>query len=94
MAIADFSKDNNPYVRVMSGGYTLSNLKTLISVADREKFGVVACNIRSRFVLNGVLEAAWQQKSPVILEIAESEVSYCNISPARLAELPTQQLKK
>jgi fructose-bisphosphate aldolase class II len=94
MAIADFSKDNNPYVRVMSGGYTLSNLKTLLSVADREKFGVVACNIRSRFVLNGVLEAAWQQKSPVILEIAESEVSYCNMAPARLAELAYAAIEK
>lgn len=94
MAIADFSKENNPHVRVMTGGYTLSNLKTLLSVADREKFGVVACNIRSRFVLNGVLEAAWQKKSPVILEIAESEVSYCNMTPARLAELAYEAIER
>jgi len=87
MAIATFSRDNNPNARVMAGGYTLSNLRTLLSVADREKFGVVACNIRSRFVLNGVLEAAWVEKAPVILEIAESEVSYCNMAPARLSDL-------
>ncbi len=63
----------------------MSNLKTLLSVADREKFGIMAANIRSRFILNAVLEAAWQQKSPVILEIAESECSYCNMSPDRLS---------
>jgi fructose-bisphosphate aldolase class II len=94
MAIADFSKDTNPNVRVLSKGFVLSNLRKLLSVADREKFGVVACNIRSRFVLNGVLEAAWQEKSPVILEIAESEVSYCNMPPKRMAELAYEAIDR
>jgi fructose-bisphosphate aldolase class II len=85
MAIADFTKANNPNVKEMAGGYTLSNLKTLLSVADKNGFGVVACNARSRFILNSILEAAWQEKSPVILEIAESEAHYCNMKPARLA---------
>lgn len=71
----------------ISGGYKLSNLKTLLSVADANKFGVVACNIRSRFILNAVLEAAWQKKSPVIVEVAESEAGYCNMLPDRLAGL-------
>jgi len=92
--IAEFSKLNNPNVRVLKGGYTFSNLRTLLEVADREKFGVVACNIRSRFVLNGVLEAAWQQKSPVILEIAESETSYCNMLPKRLADLACEAVER
>ncbi len=87
MEIAEFSKENNPHVREMKGGYVLSNLKTLLSVADKEGFGIPACNIRSRFILNAVLEAAWQEKSPVILEIAESEAKYCNMGPARLAQL-------
>lgn len=87
MAIAIFSKANNPHVKEFNDGYTLSNLKTLLSVADKEKFGIMAANIRSRFILNAVIEAAWQQKSPIILEIAESEVSYCNMAPERLAFL-------
>lgn len=87
MVIADFSKANNPNVRTMTGGYVFSNLKTLLSMADEYGFGIVACNIRSRFILNSVLEAAWQQKSPVILEIAESETSYCNMLPERLSDL-------
>ena len=85
MDLADFSKDNNPNIVEMTGGYTLSNLKTLLSVADKNGFGVVACNMRSRFVMKAVLEAAWQEKSPVILEIAESESHYCNMQPDRLA---------
>lgn len=94
MAIADFSKDTNPNVRVLSNGYTLSNLRTLLAVADRERFGVVACNVRSRFILNGILEAAWLKHSPVILEIAESEVSYCNMAPERLSNFAHEAIER
>ena len=85
MAIADYSKENNPNVHEFTNGYTLSNLKTLLSVADEHVFGIPACNARSRFVINSILEAAWQEKSPIILEIAESEAFYCNMMPERLA---------
>ncbi|MFA6991889.1 MAG: class II fructose-bisphosphate aldolase [Candidatus Gracilibacteria bacterium] len=94
MVIADFSKNNNQYVREMTGGYKFSNLKTLMSVGDKNGFGVVACNIRSRFILNAVLEAAWSKKSPVILEIAESETSYCNMLPDRLAGFVYEGVEK
>lgn len=90
--------DNNPHARVLKGikgeSYVLSNLKTLLSVADREVFGIPACNVRSRFVLNAILEAAWQEKSPVILEIAESEAVYCNMSAARLSDLTHEVIEK
>ena len=62
-----------------------SNLATLLKVADEHKFGIMAANTRSRFIVNAVLEAAWQEKSPIILEIAESETGYCNMMPDRLA---------
>jgi len=84
--IADFSKSNNPHVREMTGGYTLSNLQTLLKVADDNGFGIPACNGRSRFVINAILEAAWQEKAPVIIEIAESEAIYCNMAPDRLSK--------
>lgn len=92
--IVDFSKDNNPNIRELSGGYTFSNLKTLLSVADKNGFGVVACNARSRFILNSILEAAWQTKSPVIVEIAESEAVYCNMMPDRLSDLTHEGIEK
>lgn len=92
--IATFSKDNNPNIRVLTGGYTLSNLKTLLSIADKNGFGIPACNVRSRFILNGILEAAWAVRAPVILEVAESEVSYCNMAPKRLSELAHEGIER
>lgn len=94
MDLAVFSEENNPHVRVMSGGFIYSNLKTLLSIADKNGFGIPACNVRSRFVLNAILEAAFKVKSPVILEIAESETSYCNMLPARLADLAQEAINR
>lgn len=72
----------------------LSNLATLLSVADSEKFGIPACNGRSRFIVNAILEAAWQEKAPVIIEIAESETKYCNMYPDRLSDLTNKGIEK
>jgi fructose-bisphosphate aldolase, class II len=93
-SIAEFTKDNNSNVRVLSNGYTLSNLQTLLSVADRGGFGVVACNARSKYVLNAILEAAWQAKSPVIIEIAESEAKYCDMAPMKLSDLTHETIER
>ena len=41
--------------------------------------------MKSKYIMRAVLEAAWQEKSPVILEVAESETHYCNMMPERLA---------
>ncbi|MBU1992341.1 MAG: class II fructose-bisphosphate aldolase [Patescibacteria group bacterium] len=87
MSIADFSKENNPHVRVLEGGYTLSNLKTLLKVADEHKFGIPACNARSKWIINAILDAAWEENAPIILEIAESEAIYCDMAPAKLSDL-------
>ncbi len=86
-SLAPFSKNNNPYVRVLSNGYTLSNLQTVLAVARKNKFGVVAINQRSPYIITATLEAAWQSKSPVIMECAESEVEYCNMPPERMSDL-------
>ena len=85
--LADFSKDVNPNARVLDGGYTLSNLKQLLAPARAGGYGVVAINQRSSYIVTATLEAAWQAKSPVICEVAESEAGYCNMMPARLSDL-------
>jgi fructose-bisphosphate aldolase class II len=82
-----FSKDNNKYVRVLENGYTLSNLKTVLGPARKHRFGVIAVNQRHPFIINATLEAAWQEKSPVIMECAESESDYCNMPPERMSDL-------
>ncbi|MFA6528448.1 MAG: class II fructose-bisphosphate aldolase [Candidatus Gracilibacteria bacterium] len=93
-AIAEFSKKNNPNVRELEGGYVLSNLKTLLTKARAEGYGVVAINQRSKYVVEATLEAAWQAKSPVICEVAESEAKYCNMAPARLSDLVHEGIRK
>ncbi len=92
--LADFTKDNNPHVRVLEGGYTLSNLKDVLEPARAGGYGVVAINQRSPYILTATLEAAWQAKSPVICEIAESESAYCNMAPGRLSDLVHAEIKK
>ena len=85
--IAPFTPDINPYVRTLKTGYRVSNLAQIFPIADQHHFGVVATNIRSRWILNAVLRAAWEVHSPVILEVAESEVGYCDMAPLRLSDL-------
>lgn len=92
--IAKFSKENNPHIRVLTGGYTISNLAELLSKADANGFGIPACNCRSKFIVNAILEAAWAEKSPVILEVAESEISYCNMPPSRLSDLAHETIER
>lgn len=93
-AIAEFSKANNPHVRELEGGYTLSNLKELLSKAREGGYGVVAVNQRSPYIITASLEAAWQSKSPLICEIAESESVYCNMAPQRLSDLLHEGIAK
>lgn len=85
--LAPFSPDVNKYVRTLKNGYRLSTLKEILAVADKNDFGVVAANIRSPWILNAVLNAIWELRSPIILEIAESETKYCDMPPARLSDL-------
>ncbi len=87
--ITAFTKDNNPYWR-----YRFLNLKEILEPAQKYKFGVAACNIRSKYILDGVLNAAFKEKSPIMLEIAESEMRYCNLPPERLTDLVLERLSK
>lgn len=81
-----FSKDVNPNARVLAGGYTLFNLRQLLSVADDNNFGIPACNVRHEDIGDAVLDAAWELKAPIILEIAESETGYCPMMPDKLSD--------
>lgn len=85
--LAPFSKDNNPNVRVLKNGYTLSNLQELLSVADKHEFGIPACNARHKAIADAILDAAWEAKSPIIIEIAESEAEYCPMQPDMLSDI-------
>ena len=79
--IKAYSRENNPYVKMFENGYTLKNFKELI-------------NARHKSIVEATLEAAWQEKSPVIVEIAESEQSYCAMEPERLGEIMEELIAK
>lgn len=89
---ADFSPANNPHVRVFSDGSFFYNLRELLGTAQQNHFGVPAINCRSRHIVSAVLTSAWEEKSPVILEIAESEQKYCNMPPERLADMVQEEM--
>jgi ketose-bisphosphate aldolase len=90
--LAELTKENNPHLRILSSGFHAMNLRQIMSVADKHNFGVVAINQRNKYIMRATLEAAWQAKSPVILEIAESETSYCNMYPERLSDLAHEMI--
>lgn len=93
-ALAPFAPENNKYIRTLKNGYRVSNLRRILEVADKHNFGVVAANIRSPWILNAVLHATWKTRSPIILEIAESEVGYCDMPPARLSDLAHEGIER
>jgi|GEM_PF-40057 len=84
-----FDHRHNPYWRL-----PLYNLHDLLHPAMVHQFGVPACNIRSKYILDAVLEAAWLEHSPLIIEIAESEMQYCDIPPAKLAAWLVERVPK
>ncbi|HID11523.1 MAG TPA: class II fructose-bisphosphate aldolase [Candidatus Latescibacteria bacterium] len=73
--LAELSFQNNPYLKKVDGRH-LVNLRTVLSVADREEFGVLAANSIRPEIVRGVLRAAFDLNSPVIIQVAESQVGY------------------
>ncbi len=58
----------------------ISNLHELLTPAYEHGFAVLACNVRHPLVMAACLEAAFDAKTPIILQLSESEYHYCNWS--------------
>lgn len=71
-ALADFSQEHNPHVRILDYGYTLSHLHQVLPLARENHFGVMAFHSHSQAAIEATCEAAWQQRSPVVLEGVEN----------------------
>jgi len=85
---------NNPNLRKIKDKYHLVNFMDLIKPGMENGFGIAAINIRSKYILKAVLETAWEEKSPVILEIAVSESEYCNIPYQRLSDWVVEEMER
>jgi fructose-bisphosphate aldolase class II len=77
--IAPLSFDINPYIKQIAtplGSTRFLNLKEILQPADEHNFGVLAANAVVPEMLAGVLDAAFDCNSPVIIEVAESQIGY------------------
>lgn len=57
----------------------LMNMKNLLAVANKNNFAVPAFNISDYAMLNGIMEAAGEKKSPVIIAIHPDELSHIGV---------------
>ena len=77
--IVPLSSETNPYIRKIDtplGSTRFLNLKEILRPADEHNFGILAANAVVPEMLYGVLDAAFDCNSPVIIEVAESQVGY------------------
>ncbi len=64
----------------------LFNGRALIEAARKDNAMIMAANIRCRLPVEGIVLASMTSKSPVMYEIAKSELSYTEFTPASFAE--------
>lgn len=64
----------------------LFNGKALIEAARKHNAMIMAANIRCRLPVEGIVTASMSSQSPVMYEIAKSELSYTEFTPAGFAE--------
>jgi fructose/tagatose bisphosphate aldolase len=64
----------------------LTNGRALIQAARENKAMIMAANIRCRLPVAGIVLASMAAKAPVMYEIAKSELSYTEFTPATFAE--------
>ncbi|MBI5183632.1 MAG: class II fructose-bisphosphate aldolase [Nitrospinae bacterium] len=84
----------NPNLALINGKYYFLNLRALMCKAMEHGFGIGAINIRGKHILDATLEAAFEERSPLIIEIAESEQEYCNLPPSRFANLVVPRIEE
>ena len=64
----------------------LFNGKALIEAARKNNAMIMACNIRCRLPVEGIVLASMACKAPVMYEIAKSELSYTEFTPATFVQ--------
>ena len=63
----------------------LVNGKVLIQAARKQKAMIMATNIRCRLPVEGIVLASMASRAPVMYEIAKSELTYTEFTPATFA---------
>jgi fructose/tagatose bisphosphate aldolase len=69
----------------------LVNSKALLQAAKKHDAMIMACNIRCRLPVEGIVLASMASHSPVIYEIAKSELNYTEFSPSSFVDFIVQE---
>ncbi len=69
----------------------LFNGRALLAAARKHKGMIMACNIRCRLPVEGIVLASMAAKAPVMYEIAKSELGYTEFTPATFVEFIIQE---
>src|SRR3990167_3225796 len=91
-SIPPYNPKTNRHVKIFQKKYHLVNLGVLLSKAREHNFGVPAINVRRAEIAQGALRAAFSEKSPLILEIAESELGYVGLGLDDVVKIVEEQL--
>lgn len=69
----------------------LVNGVALLAAARKHKAMIMACNIRCRLPVEGIVLASMATKAPVMYEIAKSELNYTEFTPFSFVEFIIQE---
>jgi len=86
MAMTKDTRPANVRKRFPNSIVPLVNGKALIEAARKNGAMVMATNIRCRLPVEGIIRASMATKAPVMYEIAKSELSYTEFTPATFVE--------
>ena len=69
----------------------LFNARPMLEAARKHKAMIMACNMRCRLPVEGIVLASMAAKAPVMYEIAKSELGYTEFTPASFVEYIVQE---
>lgn len=92
--ITPLSFKAHPNLKKIAGKFHLVNFVDLLGPAQKNGFAVAAINARTIHILKATLQAAWEEKSPIIIEIAQSESRYCGIPYNKLADWTISEIEQ
>jgi len=75
-------RPENVKKRYPNGIIPLVNGQALIKAARKQNAMIMACNIRCRLPVEGIVLASMATRAPVMYEIAKSELGYTEFTPA------------
>ena len=84
-------RPENVKARFPNSVVPLVNSKALIRAAKKHNAMIMACNIRCRLPVEGIVLASMASRAPVMYEIAKSELTYTEFTPSSFVAFIVQE---